>query len=115
MKKSFVALGVAALCLSFSGTALAIGEVPTVTIPDTVTSAGNFIELLENLVNWVFVVVMVGATVFIVLAGWQFITGGGDAQAVAQARNKLLYAAIGIVVAVLSRGIVTAVRSLIGA
>jgi len=52
-------------------------------------------------------------TVGFVFAGWQFIQGGGDPQAVAQARNKLLYAAIGIVVAVLARGIVTAVKSLV--
>jgi len=114
MKKSILALGIASVCLlSFSGMASAIGETPPTTIPNTVTSATNFITLLNNIVNWVFVVVMVAAVIFIVLAGWQFITGGGDPQAVSQARNKLLYAAVGIIVAVLARGIVTAITSLV--
>lgn len=96
------------------GTALAIGETAPARIPTTVTSAASFIDLLDNIVDWIFVVVMVFAAIFIVLAGLQFITAGGEPQAVAQARNKLLYAAVGIAVAVLSRGIIVAIRSLIG-
>ena len=92
-----------------------VGATPRERIPNTITSANNFIDLLDNIVDWIFVVVLVGAVIFIVLAGWQFISGGGEPQAVSQARNKLLYAAIGIMVAVLARGIVVAVRSLIGA
>jgi len=100
--------------VSIGGTALAIGETPFTTIPDIVTSAKEFVVLLEQIVDWIFIVVMVFATIFIVLAGFQFITAGGDPQGVAQARNKLLYAAVGIIVAVLSRGIIAAVKSLIG-
>jgi len=115
MKKGILVLGIALVCvLSFSGTASAIGEIPPTTIPDIVTSAGNFVDLLDNIVDWIFVVVMVFAAIYIVLAGFAFITGGGDPQSVAGARNKLLYAAIGIIVAVLSRGIIKAIISLIG-
>jgi len=115
MSKKIIAFGILGLLgLTVGSVALAIGEVPPATIPSTVTSANNFIDLLNNIVNWIFVVVMVFAVIFIVLAGFQFITGGGEPQQVSQARNKLLYAAIGIMVAVLARGLVTAVRSLIG-
>jgi len=99
--------------------AVAVGEsVPTLFgggIPTGVTSGGEFIELLVVITDWVFVIVLVFAIIFIVLAGFQFITGGGDPSAVSQARNKLLWAAVGIAVAVLARGIPTAVRSIIGA
>lgn len=83
-------------------------------IPTAATTGRDFLQVLDNIVDWIFVVVLIGSVIFIVLAGWQFISGGGEPQAMSQARNKLLYAAIGIMVAVLSRGIVTAVRSLIG-
>ncbi|MBI2098610.1 MAG: hypothetical protein HYT49_03075 [Candidatus Wildermuthbacteria bacterium] len=115
MAKKTIAFGFLVLLgLAVGNAALAIGEPPPATIPDTVTSAQNFIDLLDNIVDWIFVVVLVFAVIFIVLAGFQFITGGGEPQQVGQARNKLLYAAIGIAVAVLARGLVTAVRSLIG-
>ncbi|HCM36390.1 MAG TPA: hypothetical protein DIS53_00440 [Candidatus Wildermuthbacteria bacterium] len=115
MTKEITAFGLFVLFgLAIGGTALAIGEVPPATIPDNITSAQNFIDLIDNIVDWIFVVVLVFAVIFIVLAGLQFITGGGDPQAVSQARNKLLWGAVGIAVAVLARGLVTAVRSLIG-
>ncbi|KKW08580.1 MAG: hypothetical protein UY45_C0006G0066 [Parcubacteria group bacterium GW2011_GWA1_49_26] len=93
MTKEITAFGLFVLFgLAIGGTALAIGEVPPATIPDNITSAQNFIDLIDNIVDWIFVVVLVFAVIFIVLAGLQFI----------------------IAVAVLARGLVTAVRSLIG-
>ena len=117
MAKKIIALGFLSLVLGvvIGGTALAIGETSTAKIPTTVKTGKEFIDLLNNLVNWIFVVVLIGAVVFVVLAGWQFISGGGEPQAVSQARNKLLYAAVGIAVAVLAKGIVAAVRNIIGA
>ncbi|KKU93676.1 MAG: hypothetical protein UY25_C0001G0169 [Candidatus Yanofskybacteria bacterium GW2011_GWC1_48_11] len=101
MTKEITAFGLFVLFgLAIGGTALAIGEVPPATIPDNITSAQNFIDLIDNIVDWIFVVVLVFAVIFIVLAGLQFI--------------KLLWGAVGIAVAVLARGLVTAVRSLIG-
>ena len=94
--------------------ALAIGETAPQKIPTNVKTGKQFIDLLNNIVNWIFVVVMVGAVIFIVLAGWQFITGGGEPQNVTQARSKLMWAAVGIAVAVLSQGIKAAVINIIG-
>jgi len=91
------------------------GEAAPETIPLTVRTGAEFVALLETIVNWIFVVLLVVAVIFIVLAAWQFITGGGELQQVSQARQKLLYAAIGIIVALLSRGIVAAIRNIVGA
>ena len=90
------------------------GAVPRERIPTNITSASAFIDLLDNIVDWIFVIVLVGAVIFIVLAGWQFISGGGEPQALSQAKSKLLWAAVGIAVAVLARGLIAAVRSIIG-
>jgi len=90
------------------------GAVPRERIPTNITSASQFIDLLDNIVDWIFVLLLIGAVIFIVLAGFQFITGGGDPQTLSQARTKLLWAAVGIAVAVLARGLVAAVRDLIG-
>ena len=91
-----------------------VGATPRERIPRNITSANQFIGLLDDIVDWIFVIVLIFAAIFIVLAGFQFITGGGDPQAVSQARNKLLYAAVGFVVAVLARGIIAARRNLTG-
>ncbi len=92
---------------------LAIGEIPPKTIPSNIASATEFIEVLDGIVDWFFIVVLLGAVIFVIFAAWKFISGGGDPQAVSQARSSLFYAAIGILAAVLAKGIVAAVSNLI--
>ena len=83
-------------------------------IPQGPQSGSALLTIVTNVTNWIFVIVMVFAIVFIVLAGLQFITGGGDASAISAAKMKLMYAAIGIAVALLARGIPMVVRNIIG-
>jgi len=83
-------------------------------IPAGPQSGANLVAILDVIVDWVFVIVLIFSVIFIVLAGWQFITQGGNAQAVSEARMKLLWAAIGIAVAVMARGIPVVVRNIIG-
>ena len=81
--------------------------------PTGPTTGLGVVELIEQLTDWFFVGFLVLAAIFIVLAAWQFISSNAEPAAVAQARNKLLWAVVAIGVAVLSRGIVAAVRSII--
>lgn len=86
---------------------------PETTIPTGITSAQGFIVALRTLTDWLFVILVVVSVIFIILAGLQFITGGGDPAAVSMARTKLIWAAVGIGVALLARGLPAAVQNLI--
>ena len=70
---------------------------------------------MRTLTDWLFVILVVISVIFIVLAGLQFITGGGDPAAVSMARTKLIWAAVGIGVALLARGLPAAIQNLLGA
>jgi uncharacterized membrane protein len=48
----------------------------------------------------------VAAVIMIIIAGMKFITGQGDAGAIASARNTLIYALVGLVVVALAQFIV---------
>jgi hypothetical protein len=63
-------------------------------IPAGPKSGEALLTLLVNITDWIFAFIMVAAVIFIVLAAFQFITSGGDASAVSEARKKLMYAAI---------------------
>jgi len=69
---------------------------------------------MRVLTDWLFVILTVVAVIFIVLAGLQFITGGGDPAALSAARTKLIWAAVGILVALLARGLPAAIQNLVG-
>jgi len=72
------------------------------------------LTILNNVVNWFFAIFLIIAVIFIIMGAFQFLTAGGDATKVASARDKLLYAAIGIAVALLSRTIIPIVKMIIG-
>ena len=116
MNKKTIIAGVLAASVILgagAGTAFAQAPAPDV-IPSGITTAQGFVSLVVSITDWIFAFFLLFAVVFIVLAGFQFVTAGGDPSAVAQARTKLLWAAVGIGIALLSRGVPNVVQDIIG-
>jgi len=86
----------------------AIGETGVVTGTD------ELVDLILGLVNWVAWFVALVAVLFGLYSGVLFITAGGDAEKVEKAKNILLYAIVGVVVAILAFSIVSISKSLTG-
>ena len=94
---AFLVLGIAAAALA---------EIPNVPEgPQTVEALFGLGGPVDRVVNLLFTVLLVASVIFIILAAFQFIAGGGDPNAVVQARQKLIWAVVGIVVALLARSI----------
>ncbi len=95
-----------------------IGTAPTggVNIGSTgaVTGTGELVNLILGLINWVAWFVALVAVLFGLYSGVLFITAGGDDEKVTKAKNILLYAIVGIVVAILAFSIVSISRSIAG-
>jgi len=51
--------------------------------------------------------------IYIVLAAFQFVTGGGDPEQVKGARQKLIYAAMGIAIALIAAGFPAVLRTIV--
>ncbi|OHA66088.1 MAG: hypothetical protein A3C04_00715 [Candidatus Wildermuthbacteria bacterium RIFCSPHIGHO2_02_FULL_45_25] len=85
---------------------------------ETPTGLLNSVTDLQNLINtitnWFFFILITVAVIFIILAAMQFITAGGDSAKVSEARSKLIWAAVGIGIAVLAKSIPVLVKSLLG-
>lgn len=73
------------------------------TTKSTAQATDSFNNIVSTLLNILTVLVGVVAVIMIVLAGYRFITSGGNAEKVKSARNALLYAIIGIVIAALAQ------------
>lgn len=111
-------VGLTALMLSavFSSFAAAAADLPDLSAPDNViTDKGTFLKKVTTIINWIFTIFVVFAIIFVILAAFQFITGGGDSKNVESARNKLMWAAVGVIVALLARGLPFVIASLLGA
>lgn len=70
-------------------------------------------ERLQTVASVVFAIMGVVAVLIIVIAGVRFIISRGDPQATATARRAILYSVIGLVVLILSFGIVTFVLNVL--
>ncbi|MDP2664512.1 MAG: hypothetical protein Q8O97_00880 [bacterium] len=68
---------------------------------------------IDTVTNWVFAVFITIAVIFILLAAFQFVTGGGKPEEISMARQKLIYVVIGIAIALLARALPLVLRNII--
>jgi hypothetical protein len=71
-------------------------------------------SLLDNIFNSMFIILLVVAAISIVIAGVFFVTAQGDPDKVAKARQFVLYALIGVLVAFAAKGLILLVVSMAG-
>jgi type IV secretion system pilin len=98
---SLLVVPVTALAADIDGTAL----------PDTTASSVN--SAITKIGDILFGVLLLIALIYILLAAISFITAGGDPEKVKGAQNKILYALIGIGVAILAKGLIALIQSII--
>ena len=84
------------------------------TLPIGPQTGVELLSIAESIGDWIFVGLLVFAAILIVFAAFQFAKGGGDPAQVAAARKNIIFAVIGIIIALLSKGVVTVVRSVLG-
>lgn len=75
------------------------------------TTVNDIVKTVINILSWVVGVVSV---IMIIVAGFKYVTSGGQEKAVGDAKNTILYAIVGLVIVALSQVIVRFVLSNIG-
>ena len=70
--------------------------------------------ILTNITNTVLYIIGIIAIIMLIFGGIRYATSGGDSKKVTDAKNTILYAIIGLVVALLSFAIVNFVLNALG-
>lgn len=96
------------LLTSIAPMALAIDTSPTE------APVVNVFEALISIMNWLFAILLVTAAIFLIIAGYFFVTAQGEPDKVKTARNFVMYAAIGVLIAFLAKGLVVLVGYIVG-
>jgi Na+-driven multidrug efflux pump len=76
-------------------------------------ASSGVLDTVNKIINFITYALLIVAVVVIVLAGYQFVTAQGDTEKITKARNYIIYAMIGVVVALLSQAIIGLVRNMI--
>ena len=89
------------------------GEHPTNGLPAGPQTGAALLDRIALIGNWVFAIMLSISIIYIVLGAFQFVTGGGDPAQVSGARQKLIYAAVGIAIALLAAGFDDILRNIL--
>jgi len=98
-------------CVLLFGFSLSVFAVTTV--PTNVTSISAVITVINTLANWVFAILLALAVIMLLLAAFNWLTSGGNEEKVGSARKMLIWALVGIAVALAAKGLVLIVTALI--
>lgn len=82
-------------------------------LPQGPQTYGAVITIINTVGQWLFGILLALAVIFLVYAAFLYLTAAGDDKKIDQAKKIILYAVIAIIVAVLARGIVAVVQSLV--
>ncbi len=72
------------------------------------------LDLVYTVTDWIFLIVLGLSIIFILIGAFNFITAGGSPEKAATGRQYLIYAVIGIIVAILAKAIPAIAKSIIG-
>jgi cytochrome bd-type quinol oxidase subunit 2 len=70
-------------------------------------------QLMCNIVDWFFWIVITVSVIMVLVAAFDYITAGDDTEKTSKARRTLTYAAVGIAVALLAAGFPRIVASVL--
>jgi hypothetical protein len=78
------------------------------------TSPDDFNTLMKNIINTILVVLGIIAVIMIIIGGIRYTTSNGDSNQIKGAKDTILYAIIGIIVAIMAYAIVNFVLARLG-
>lgn len=71
-------------------------------------------SLIKTITNWVFIAVLAISTLMLAFAAFLYVTGGTSTKKAGQARSVIIFAIIGLLVALVARVVPSIARSIIG-
>ena len=87
---------------------------PPTEVPKIAEDPQALINLLKKIGNWLFAILLAVAVVMLVVSGFLFVTAAGTPEKIEKARTILIYALIGVAIALAARGLVAVVVGILG-
>ena len=78
-------------------------------------TGAELLVTIDTVTNWIFAGFASLAVVMVLIAAIQFVKAGGNPEKISEARQKLIWAAVGVAVALAAKGFVPVMRSILGA
>jgi len=80
-----------------------------VTIDNPIRS-NNFAELIDAIINFIFMFAIAIAPIMFIIAGFYFITAAGEPEKIQMAKKMILWTLVGLLVVMSAKGMITLFR-----
>jgi hypothetical protein len=74
----------------------------------------DFRELIDNLINFIFVLALGIAPLMVIIGGAYFLTSAGDPKKIDTAKKIIIYTLIGLVIVLFAKGIIVVLEDILG-
>jgi len=78
---------------------------PPATMPEIPEIDVNIWEILDRALNWFFGIALIIAAIMLVYAGFNYVTASGNEEKIKTATKTLIFALIGVAIALLAKGL----------
>jgi len=110
---SIIFVGISILVLVSFPLLFINAEGGTIEIPNPLT-ATSFDALISGFINFIFWVAIAVAPLMTLIAGFYFLTAGGDPKKVDTAKKIILYTIIGFAIILMARGLIGIINQILG-
>lgn len=83
-------------------------------IENPLAEGTQFEDIIDNLIDFIFNIAIVLAPLMVVMAGFLFVTAGGNLEQTQRARNIIVWTIIGFLIILLAKGIMAVIENLLG-
>jgi hypothetical protein len=90
------------------------GVTTAVSVPTANWGVVCFLNVFNGIIDWVFTILIILAVFFTILGAFRIITASGKSESVSEGKDYVLYAAIGLAVALVARALPGLVRMIGG-
>jgi len=77
-------------------------------------NAKSFIDLINKIAGWIFMIAIPLATLMFLIGGFMFMISGGNEQKVTQAKRTMLWSAVGLAICLIGAGFTSIIKELLG-
>ncbi|MBZ9572070.1 hypothetical protein KJA15_01940 [Patescibacteria group bacterium] len=74
----------------------------------------TFEEIVEGIIDFIFVIAVALVPLMIIVAGFYFVTAGGDPGRIRTAKQIMFWTIIGFAIVLLAKGLITVIKQILG-
>lgn len=83
-------------------------------VPTLLETGDDVLALIDTIGNWIFAILLALAAIFLIVAGFMYVTAAGNEDTLRKSRNMLINSLIGVAIALGAKGLVAVVTSILG-